>query len=43
MTLYVRQQKSIDVKNRLLDYVVEGKAGMIWFNSIETCTIPYVK
>ena len=29
MILYVRQQKSIDVKNRLLDYVIEGKAGMI--------------
>ena len=29
MTLYARQQKDTDVKNRLLDYVVEGKAGMI--------------
>ena len=32
-----------DVKNRLLDSVGEGKAGMIWENSIETCILSYVK
>ena len=32
-----------DVKNRLLDYVGEGKGGMIWENSTEACTLPYVK
>ena len=31
------------VKNRLLDYVGEGKSGMIWENSIETCILSYVK
>ena len=28
MTLYVRQQET-DIKNRLLDFVEEGKGGMI--------------
>ena len=32
-----------DVKNQLLDSVVEGKDGMIWENSTETCTLSYVK
>ena len=32
-----------DVKNRLLDSVGEGKGGMIWKNSIETCILSYVK
>ena len=32
-----------DVKNRLLDSVGEGEGGMIWENSTETCTLPYVK
>ena len=32
-----------DVKKRLLDSVGEGKDGMIWENSIETCLLPYVK
>ena len=32
-----------DIKNRLLDSVGEGEGGMIWENSIETCTLPYVK
>ena len=31
------------VKNRLLDYVGEGKGGMIWENSTETCILSYVK
>ena len=26
-----------DVKNRLLDYVGEGKSGTIWEKSIEAC------
>ena len=32
-----------DVKNRLLDSVGEGKGGMTWENSIETCILLYVK
>ena len=36
-------KRDTDVKNRLLDYVGEGKGGMIWENSIETYTVPYVK
>ena len=32
-----------DVKNRLLDSVEKGEGGMIWENSIETCTLPYAK
>ena len=32
-----------EVKNRLLDYVGEGKGGMILENSIETTIFPYVK
>ena len=35
--------KETDVKNRLLDSVGEGKVGMIWENSIETCILAYVK
>ena len=37
ITLYARQQKDTDVLNSLLDSVGEGKRGMIWENSIETC------
>ena len=29
--------------NRLLDSVGEGKGGMIWENSTETCILSYVK
>ena len=36
-------QRDTGVKNRLLDSVGEGKGGMIWENSIETCVLPYVK
>ena len=36
-------KKDTDVRNRLLDSVGEGKGGMIWKNSIETCVLPYVK
>ena len=32
-----------DVKNRLLNSVGEGEGGIIWENSTETCTLPYVK
>ena len=31
------------VNNRLLDSVGEGKGGMIWEDSIETCILSYVK
>ena len=36
-------KRDTDVKNRLWDSVGEGKAGMIWENSIETCILSYVK
>ena len=36
-------KRDTDVKNRLLDSVGEGKGGMIWKNSIETCILSYVK
>ena len=42
MTLYTRQQKRHRYNNRHLDYVGEGKGGMIWENSIETYILPYV-
>ena len=32
-------KRDIDVKNRLSDYVGEGKGGMTWDNSIKTCII----
>ena len=32
-----------DVNNRILDSVGEGEGGMIWENSTETSTSPYVK
>ena len=31
------------LKNRLLGLVGEGEGGMIWENSLEACTLPYVK
>ena len=34
---------NIDVKNRHLDIIREGKGGMICENTTETCTLPYVK
>ena len=43
VTLYERQQRDTDVKNRLLDSVGEGEGGMICDNSIETCILSYVK
>ena len=36
-------KRDTEVKNRLLHSVGEGKGGMIWENSIETCILPYVK
>ena len=38
-----RAAKETHVTNRLLDYVGEGKGGMIWENNIETHTLPYLK
>ena len=32
-----------DIQNSLLDFVGEGKGGMIWENSIGTCILSYVK
>ena len=37
------EKRDTDVKNRLLDAVEEGKGGVIWENSIETCILSYVK
>ena len=37
------RKRDTDVKNRLLDYMGEGKDGMIWENSIEACILSYVK
>ena len=36
-------KRDTDVKNSLLDSVVESECGMIWENSIETCILSYVK
>ena len=36
-------KRDTDIKNRLLDSVGEGKGGMIWENSTETCILLYVK
>ena len=36
-------KRDTDVKNKLLDSVVEGKGGLIQENSIETCILQYVK
>ena len=43
MTLNEDSKRDTEVKNRLLDSVGEGEAGMIWENSIETCILSYVK
>ena len=37
MTYMQDNKRDIDVKNRLLDSLGEGKGGMISENSIETC------
>ena len=36
-------KRDTDVKNSLSDSVGEGKGGIIWENSTETCILPYVK
>ena len=36
-------KRDTDVKNSHSDSVVEGKGGMIWENSVEPCTLSYVK
>ena len=36
-------KRDTDVLNSLLDFVGEGKGGMIWENCIETCKLSYVK
>ena len=36
-------KRDSDIKNRLLDPVEEGEGRMIWKNSIEKYTLPYVK
>ena len=36
-------KEDTDVEIRLLDYMGEGKGGIIWENGIETYTLPYVK
>ena len=36
-------KRDTDEKNRHFDSVGEGKGGIIWENSIETCILPYVK
>ena len=41
---YMRDSRSnTNIKNRLWDSVGEDEGGMIWENSTETCTLPYVK
>ena len=37
------RNRDTDVQNRLLYYIRDGKDGMIWENSIETCMLPYIK
>ena len=37
------RKRDTDVYNRLLDSMEEGKGGMIWENSIETCILSSVK
>ena len=36
-------KRDTDIKNSLLDSLGEGKGGIIWENSIETCIFSYVK
>ena len=36
-------ERDTDVKNRCLDSVGEGKGGMIYENSFETCILPFGK
>ena len=43
ITLYARQKKDTDVRNRLLDSVGEGEGGMFRENSIKTSILSRVK
>ena len=43
MILHAGQQRSHRCKEQTLDSVGEGEGGMIWENSTETCTLPYLK
>ena len=43
MTLYARQQKRHRRKEQTFGLCGRRRGGMIWENSIETCTLPYVK
>ena len=43
MILYAGQERRHRCENKLLDSVGEEKGRMIWVNSIETYTLPYVK
>ena len=36
-------KRDTDIKNSLSDSVGDGKGGMIWEKSIETCILSYVK
>ena len=36
-------KRDTDISKSLLDFVGEGKGGMIWENGIETCILSYVK
>ena len=36
-------KRDTEIKIRLLDSVGEGKGGMIWKNSTETCILSYMK
>ena len=36
-------KRDTDIKDKLFNSVGEGKGGMIWENSIETCILSYVK
>ena len=42
-TKETRSERDTDVQNRLLDSMGEGKGGMIWENSTETCILSSVK
>ena len=41
---YIQGSKGdMNVKNRLLDSLGEAESGMIWQNTTETCTLPYIR
>ena len=43
MILHGPGKGDTDVKNRILDSMGEGEGGLIWADTIATCTLPYVK